>query len=252
MRSLHSRTGSPPSAERFGVSGYDGDCNLIRRESEAGCRDCPIGQQARLAPLYEAKLQRLLAPIGEAVVPVGVTIYEEGFLGPAAYVVRQGLLKLVKNASAGPRIVRLLGPGSAAGLEAYLAGQYRHTAVAMRPSELCRIPLAVLHELQRHDGGFVGLVLAQWERQLESADRWLADLAQGTVPERLQRFMAIVADTEEGLGAWVQLPPITDLASILGCSRESVSRTLSGLERTRTLRRVGARTYTFEQGRRPF
>ena len=260
MRSAHSRTGSSFSAERVGEPVSDprspcgADCNLFHWESEAGsgCRHWPIGQQTLFADLSEAQLDRVLDSSSRAVVPVDARIYEEEGPASAVYIVGQGLIKLIKNASAGPRIVRLLGPSAAAGLEALSGARYRHTAVALRPTELFRIPLDVLQGLQRHHAGFAESVLAQWEQQLESADRWLADLAQGTVPERLQRFVAILADTEEAHSAWVQLPPMTDLASILGSSRESVSRALSGLERTRTLRRVAKRTYAFEQGRRPF
>lgn len=258
MRLASRREASSSSAQGVGGLGiesrsrYGVDCKLFHWESEAACRHWPIGQQTLFADLSEAQFERVLVTSSRAVVPVDARIYEEEVSASAVYIVGQGLLKLIKSASAGPRIVRLLGPCAAAGLEALSGERYRHTAVALRPTELFRIPLDVLQGLQRHHAGFAERVLAQWEQQLESADRWLADLAQGTVPERLQRLVAILADTEEGHSAWVQLPPTTDLASILGSSRESVSRALSGLERTRILRRVAKRTYAFEQGRRPF
>jgi CRP-like cAMP-binding protein len=57
--------------------------------------------------------------------------------------------------------------------------------------------------------------------------------------ERIERLVAILAEMEEGgASSLVQLPTTSEVASMLGITRESVSRALNGLRRTRTLRRV--------------
>jgi CRP-like cAMP-binding protein len=227
-----------------------GAADALRWEPSAGCAQCSIRQQTLFAALRDSDLEHLRGSICSAVIPVGTVLYQEDEPAAAVYTLGYGLIKLIKHSPAGERIVRLLGPGAAAGLEAYFGGHYRHTAVAMRPSELCRIPMELLRELKHHNGGLADQVLAQWEQQLESADRWLAELSQGTVPERVQRLVWILAEMGADARHLVELPPMADLASILGSSRESVSRALSGLERAKTLRRVAARTYAFERERR--
>jgi DNA-binding IclR family transcriptional regulator len=48
---------------------------------------------------------------------------------------------------------------------------------------------------------------------------------------------------EERESRLVQLPPMADVASILGITRESVSRALADLQREKALRRVAPHTY---------
>jgi CRP-like cAMP-binding protein len=227
--------GRPDSRSRFG-----GDCNDIRWESEAECRHCAIRGQALFAALRGPDFEHLLVPIRRAPIPAGTELYREGAAAHAIYTVRGGLLKLVKDAPGGGRIVRLLGPGATTGMEALSTGLYWHTAVAARPSDLCRIPLDVFGDLREHHAPLADRLMAQWERQVQSADRWLAELNQGTVADRVQRLLLMLAEIE---GARIELPPMADLASILGTTRESVSRALAELKRAHALRRVAPRTY---------
>jgi CRP/FNR family transcriptional regulator, anaerobic regulatory protein len=225
-------------------SGCSPDCNQVRWETTADCRHCPIRQQALFAALRGPDFEHILTPIRSAVIPAGTTLYREDAPGAAVYTVSHGLLKLIKGVDGtGGRIVRLLGPGAAAGLESLSTGLYWHTAVAVRQTELCRIPLEVFHELQRQNVQLADRVVDQWEQQVQSADRWLAELGQGTVAERVQRLLAVLAEMEEDDGALIQLPPMMDLASILGTTRESVSRALAELKRAKALRRVAPHTY---------
>lgn len=247
------RSGSAGSQGRRATRGHPGEdpdpgcgpgCDPIRWETTADCRHCPIRQQALFAALRGPDFEHLFTPIRGAQIPTGTELYREDSPAAAVYTVSRGLLKLIKGApSAGGRIVRLLGPGAAAGLEALSTGLYWHTAVAVRQTELCRIPLEVFHELQRHSVRLSERVVGQWEEQVRSADRWLAELNQGTVAERVQRLLAVLVELEADDGSLIQLPPMTDLASILGTTRESVSRTLAELKRAKALRRVAPHTY---------
>lgn len=254
MPSQFRRGEGPPqaahrSSEPSGLPACSADG--IHWETVAGCAECVIRRQTLFSVLRDSDLEHLQGSICSAVIPVGAVLYREDDPAAAVYSLAYGRIKLLKRSPAGERIVRLLGPGTALGLEGYFVGHYRHSAVAMRPSKLCRIPLEVLQELQRYNRALTESVLAQWEKQLENADRWLAELAQGTVAERVQRLIGILAEMEVDAACVVELPPMADLASILGSSRESVSRALSGLERAKVLRRVAARTYAVERLGRP-
>jgi CRP-like cAMP-binding protein len=230
--------------DRRAVSAVD-DPNEIQWEHSAACTECDLRQQALFGALHKSHLEHLQGSIGCAVIPVGAAVYREDEPASAVYTVGHGLIKLLKQGPAGERIVRLLGPGAAVGLEAYSIGRYRHTAVAMRPCELCRIPLEILRELQHRDPGLAHGVLAQWQQQLESADRWLSELSQGVVAERIERLIAMMAELEGGASPLVRLPTTSEVASMLGITRESVSRALNGLRRARALRQVGPHTYEY-------
>jgi len=172
----------------------DADYNPTTWESEAGRLLWPIRQRAQFAALSEPKREHLLESVSNAVDPVGATVYEEDASASADSTISCGLLKPLKSAHSGQRIVRLLGPDTALGLEALSSGLHRHTAVALRPTELCGIPQEVVQDPRRRDEQLADPVLSQWEPHLESADRWLAELAQGTVSERLRRLMVILVD----------------------------------------------------------
>jgi len=249
-RSAQSRIEPSPRASRAGAPrGPDprsrgGDCNAIRWESEANCRHCAIRDQALFGALRGPDFERLLAPIRSAPISAGTELYREGAAARAVYTVRSGLLKLIKgDPEAGGRIVRLLGPGAAVGLEALSGGLYWHTAVVARASQLCRIPLHVFADLRAHNAQLADRVVGQWEQQVQTADRWLAELSQGTVSQRVQCLLVMLAEIDGDGGVRIQLPPMTDLASILGTTRESVSRALAELKRAQALRRVAPHTY---------
>lgn len=214
-------------------------------QATAGCAECDIRQRTLFSALRDSDLERLRGSICSAAVPNGTVLFREDQPADAIYTLGRGLIKLTKQVPAGERIVRLLGPGAAVGLEAYSGGHYRHTAVAMRPSDVCRIPLELLQGVQQQNEALAERVLAQWEQQLESADRWLAELGQGVASERMERLIAILAEMQGAEGPLVQLPPTADLASILGITRESVSRALADLRHSSTLKQVAPHIYEY-------
>jgi CRP-like cAMP-binding protein len=214
-------------------------------QATAGCAECDIRQRTLFSALRDSDLERLRGSICSAAIPNGAVLFREDQAADAIYTLGRGLIKLTKQGPAGERIVRLLGPGAAVGLEAYSGGHYRHSAVAMRPSDVCRVPLDLLQGLQRQNGALAEQVLAQWEQQLESADRWLAELGQGVASERMERLIAILAEMQGADGPLVQLLPTADLASILGITRESVSRALAELRHASTLKQVAPHIYEY-------
>lgn len=219
-------------------------CGEVSWDTIADCRRCAIRQQALFGALRGPDFEQLFVPIRSAVLPAGTELYAEDAPADAVYTLRSGVIKLIKRGpSDEERIVRLLGPGAASGLEALTHGLYWHTAVAVRESQVCRVPLSVFDALETRSVQLADRVVAQWEQQVASADRWLADLNTGPVAQRVQRMLVLLSELEGGAGQPIQLPPIVDLASILGVTRESVSRVIAELKRTHTLKRVAPHTY---------
>jgi CRP-like cAMP-binding protein len=168
----------------------------------------------------------------------------ENDAGDAVYTVRRGLVKLIKQSSTGTtRIVRLLGPGAAVGLEAVKEGVYWHTAVAMQETGLCRIPFEVIEQLQRHNAQVADRMILQWEKYVEYADRWIMELSAGPVKARARRLIGLLVEITDNASGEIVLPSTEDLAAILGASMESVSRAMAEIKREKVLTRIAPRTY---------
>ena len=210
----------------------------------ADCGHCRLRGQGLFSAVRGTDFDHLFVPVRTADFPRRTVLYREGEHADAVFALRAGMVKLIKRTPDGDeRIVRLLGHGAAIGLEALTHGVYWHTAEALREVDLCRIPLAVFDELQARHAGISERVVGQWEDQVSCADRWLVEFSAGPVQERVRRLLRFLAELDGDNGRRLQLPPMADLANILGTSRESVSRTLAELKRDQTLRHVAPRTY---------
>ena len=219
-------------------------CAEVNWDTIADCRRCAIRQQALFGALRGPDFEQIFVPIRSAVLPAGTKIYTEDAPAEAVYTLRRGVIKLIKRGHSDEgRIVRLLGPGAASGLEALTHGLYWHTAVTVRESQVCRVPLSVFDALETRSVQLADRVLVQWEQQVASADRWLAHLNTGPVAQRVRRALSLLAELEGGAERPIHLPPMADLASILGVTRESVSRVIAEMKRANALKRVAPHTY---------
>ncbi len=163
-------------------SGNDLRCSEIAWDDVADCRHCAVRQQGLFGVLRGSDFDQILVPIKRAVVSSGTVLYVESGAADAVYTVRWGLVKLVKQSPEDShRIVRLLGPGAAVGLEALKEGIYWHAAVTLRETGLCRIPFKVIDRLQSHNSQVAERLITQWEKYVEYADRWITELSSGPV-----------------------------------------------------------------------
>ena len=99
----------------------------------AHCSKCHIRRLMFFSELPDVAFDKLLQPIDQYIYPPGSVLYETGSQKKFIYSIRQGMVKLVHEAEDGSsRIVRLLGPGAAIGLELLEGAKgYHHTAKAI-------------------------------------------------------------------------------------------------------------------------
>lgn len=165
-------------------------------------------------------------------------LYREGDQAEALYALRRGSVKLLRKDENGkPRVVRLLGAGSALGLEAVIHGVYRHSAVAVEPLEFARVPGTVLRQLQSAGPGFVEALARHWQAHLDEADSLMVSVGAGAAEQRLARLLLKLAPSHDG-GRCVSLPR-SDLGSLLGVSMETASRLMARFRRLGLIRRAG-------------
>lgn len=206
----------------------------------AHCQDCGIRDLVLFADLTEQDYSLIHLPIDEIEYDAGATLYSAGADGSALYTIRSGLVKLVQYLPDGSqRIVRLLKSGSTAGLEVTLGQACEHTAIAVHPTLVCRIPRQVVDRLSRETPRLHSQLMQRWHAALRQADDWLTELSTGKAPQRLARLLLMLADSS----ACATLFSREDVGSMLGITTEHASRTVAEFKRNGLLIELAPNRY---------
>lgn len=200
----------------------------------ADCRNCGIRDMVLFADLNEEDFKLIHAPIDDLGFAPGDTLLHMGDPARSLMTLKVGLVKLVRNLPDGrQRIVRVLRPGDVIGLEAMFAPVYESEAVALTAVNVCRLPVEVIHRLNRETPRMHERLMAKWHQSLKEADVWLAELNFGNARQRLAGLIlnmnARHADDPDG--ANVMLFSREDMGAMLDLKLETVSRTLSAFIR---------------------
>ena len=173
-----------------------------------------------------------LAPVDHFIFPAGSTLFREGDSDAAVFSIRRGIAKLLSMTSDGhQRIVRLLGPGMAIGLELLEPGShYQHTAVAVSELDACRIPVSTIDELELQFPELCTQIRQRLQDQLNSADDWIVELGTGTARKRIAHLMLMMMEFATEPGGEIPQLSGTDIAAIIGASPETVSRIIADMK----------------------
>lgn len=174
--------------------------------------------------------------VAERAVPTrvdkGEVLYRAGQPISQLMVVHHGRIRISRYGPDGhEQLIRVLGPGDFTGEAAFLAGERPdHWATAMAPSQLC---------VFRHDdlAGLVaehpsiGLgILTTISRRLTEAEGRLTALVSADVDVRLADYLLDLPSRQVDGVVRVHLPLAKkDIASLLGTTPETLSRTLARL-----------------------
>ncbi|CAA7615330.1 Crp/Fnr family transcriptional regulator [Magnetospirillum sp. UT-4] len=200
---------------------------------KAECGRCGIRDLVLFADLAEPDFNLIHLPIEERELDVESVLYSAGQDGSALFTVRTGLVKLVQYLPEGTlRIVRLLGPGATAGLEALLGQPYEHSAVVLQRALVCRIPRQVVERLSTETPRLHGQLMQRWHGALKQADDWLTGLSTGKTSQRLARLLLHVMDQDGNAPLFSR----EDLGAMLGVTTVHASRTVAEFKRNGVLR----------------
>lgn len=195
--------------------------------------------------LPESAFDDTLQPINHLLTRPGGVLFDVTETEPAIFAIRRGLVKLQHTAADGTqRIVRLLGPGSAIGLE-LLDGdrRYRNTAIAVSEVDACRIPLSTATTLQSKYPVLCGQIRQQLQDQLDLSDEWITVLSTGPAKERIANLLLMLVEFSTDANNDIELLPGEDMAAIVGTTAETVSRVIAGLKRRQLLNKVADSLY---------
>jgi CRP-like cAMP-binding protein len=206
-------------------------CTNPKWEGRADCRHCPIRKFDVFAEVNLEKYEDLLKRIVLYNYAKKSMLYVENSPAIELYIVRNGLLKLEETLSDGStRIVRLVRKGEIAGLETILNnGQcYDQTAIALKDTEVCKVPFPVVNGILTADPDFYKFVLKEWQKQVKASNRVIVEFSTGSLRQRCARVLLMLIDEanhEAKIG--IEIMVLEDFAALTGVTRESVSRILS-------------------------
>jgi len=198
-------------------------------------RDVPL-----LARLPEAELRALASRGRVRSYPPGAIIFREGGPGDSLHVVVEGSVRIVVLSATGEEAtVALLGPGEFVGDLALLDGRPRSaSAIASLPTKTLVVTRGDFKQWLSEQPRAALALLETLSLRVRRTDEALTDLAFLDLPQRLAKRLLNLAASQAQAGAR-PVPPAgvrlritqSELASMLGVSRESVNKQLNQFAR---------------------
>jgi CRP/FNR family transcriptional regulator, polysaccharide utilization system transcription regulator len=161
----------------------------------------------------------------------GAIVYNEGSRINGSYIVNTGVLKIYKTGFDGKeQIIRFARSGDLIAFRSVISDELAcTTAEVIRDATLCYIPGDTLTGLIKTNSEFAMDLMKLTCRELGESNKFLTDIAQKTVRERLAEVLLLLMDTfelEEDNTLQISLTR-EELANMVGTATESVIRLLS-------------------------
>ncbi|MCK9519130.1 MAG: Crp/Fnr family transcriptional regulator [Dehalococcoidia bacterium] len=175
--------------------------------------------------------------------PAGTTIFGEGERGDSLHVVVEGRVRIcVTSGSGDEATVAMVGPGDCFGELSLLDGRPRSaSAVASTATKTFVVTRDGFVEWVQERPGAALAIMETLSLRLRRTDEALADLAFLDLAHRLAKQLISLASMHTSDGPPTLEPPIrinvtqSELASMLGVSRESVNKQLNLFAREKLL-----------------
>ncbi len=206
---------------------------------QSACEQCRIQDRVLFADLDAGDFSALAGPIDDVELPPGGTLYHAGQPATALYTVRTGVIKLEQYLADGTRrIVGLASQGDLLGLEGTVAETYEHTAIALHPASVCRIPKTIIDGMEPK---LNRQIMRKWHDSARKAHACIRDLGTGHARQRVARLFLVLA------------PPSTprcrlfgreDVGALLGVTTETASRTIAEFKRHGLVAEVATNVFT--------
>jgi CRP/FNR family transcriptional regulator, cyclic AMP receptor protein len=208
----------------------------VHAESCLLCKMKKPGWFCNLAPQALAEYDAMGSHV---ILPTSSILFSEGQAARSVSVVCEGLIKLTRSSRDGKTLlVKIAKPGDVLGLSAALSKTpYEVTAQAIERAQIKAFQQSdFLHFMQRHVEGTLHAaesISSEYRSALSDACRLaLSSSVAGKVANLLLQ-LAVESETDGHPQPEIHLPLThEDLASMLGSSRESVTRVLNHFRRT--------------------
>lgn len=214
-------------------------------ETIPNCELCTLRHKTVFKHLTKEELDHITFEKGCNVYKRGNIIYHEGNRGNGIYCVNKGIIKLYKTGLDGKeQIIRFAKSGDIIGYRSILSNEPAcTTAKAIEDAVLCFIPAKTLINMVKSNSDFSMELIKLSCKELGEANKFILDIAQKTVRERLAEVLLLLKETF-GLDEYNILQvSLTreELANIVGTATESVIRLLSEFKTDRLIELNGRR-----------
>jgi len=195
------------------------------------CEECIIRGNPLFRSLNKDQLNGVNFEKGCNYQKRGNIIYQEGNRTSGFYCVHKGVVKLFKTGVDGrEQIIRFVQKGDIFGYRSVLSGELAcTTAKVIEDAVVCFIPSHLLFALVRNNAGFSMEIMQLALKELGDANRFIINIAQKTVRERLAEVLLLLKETfgvDSDNTLSISLTR-EELANIVGTATESVIRLLS-------------------------
>ena len=200
------------------------------------------------APLDPVELDRLAGTSRVRRFDKGERIFARGDLGGGMFLIAQGSVALsVTSVDGDDVLLALLNPPQTFGELAMIDdGPRVATAVARRPSALVEISRAGVQRVLRLDPQVGIALLRELATLIRRVDEQATDLVLVDLPGRVAKFLLAAAGPEGPVVAGTRVPvevllTQTEVARLVGGSRQQVNRAIVHLETVGAVERSGSR-----------
>ncbi len=201
------------------------------------CFTCQNRARAEWCVLSDKELELLERGRVSREYTPGDVIFHEGDSCNGVYCLEAGLVGVRKtNADGNSILLHLNNPGDTMGYRAFLAGEdYRASAEALEPSRVCLIDAATVRTLLAQNPALGLRYLKRVSRNLGTAEEKILHNATLSVRARFAHLLTVLVDRyatgKEERPVAFELPLSRhDLASMIGTTPESMSRTIAKME----------------------
>lgn len=205
-------------------------CTDVSWAGRADCAHCAIRSRVLFAELSNEELGHILVTIDDLTYAPHSALYQGDEKGDSMFTIRRGLVKLVQYLPNGAqRIVRLLKTGDVAGMELAVGHTYKHTAIALHETHVCRIPRSAIEHLGVDHPHLCHQFMVRWQQNVDDADRTITEFSTGPAEVRVARLLLHLSlPSEDGHCMAIGRE---DMGSILGITTETASRVMADFKR---------------------
>lgn len=181
--------------------------------------------------LSDEELKGLLRPDSVKYYKKGELIYAEGTRIKGCYFIYSGIIKIYQTGHEGKhQIIKFDQEGDLFGFRSVIRHEPACTSIETHSEAiLCYIPDSVLLNLIRNNSGFAYDMMQIACKELGDSNRYIRDIAQKSVKERLAEILLLIADDFgiEQDGSLKLNITREDLSNFVGTATETVIRLLS-------------------------
>ncbi len=189
------------------------------------------------ASLTDAQFGEVLSATQHRSYPARTRILHAGELADALYVVVSGVVRVLFEDGDGHALIAAsIGPNEFFGEAGIIDGRpVSSNFESEGPCEVLYIPSRAVLECMKSNAGAATAMLRTVLERLDEAHRKMASLALTDVYERVTRVL--LESSREANGEWQVQPGSEQIASMVGASREMVSRVIKDMIRRGVVRR---------------